>query len=186
MSRQTWFFSLDSVKSGLRILASDGVITQTGQSAGSARAGDPGVGPGAGPAVDGVSPSPHRSARPCDRAPGWLHALQGHGAGFRAAAGGCADPVRRVRARRAGQAAGRRHLCVSRSGTADAGDLRRDSAARSLPIWLYRYPKASDLEIQAEERPIEAIRLARLPGLTAGGFPANGHRSAPGRSPAVG
>ena len=55
-----------------------------------------------------------------------------------------------------------------------------------LPIWLYRYPKASDLEIQAEERPIEAIRLARLPGLTAGGFPANGHRSAPGRWPAVG
>jgi hypothetical protein len=41
VSRQTWFFSLDSVKSGLRILASDGVITLTGQSAGSARAGPP-------------------------------------------------------------------------------------------------------------------------------------------------
>ena len=100
MLRQTWFFSLDSVKSGLRILASDGVITQTGQSSGSAPAGGP-------------------------RA--------------RAAAGGPAGPVRQVGARRAGQAAGRRHLCVSRSGTADAGDLLRDSAARSSPdlaLWL--------------------------------------------------
>jgi hypothetical protein len=36
VSRQTWFFSLDSVKSGLRILASDDVITLTGLPGGAA------------------------------------------------------------------------------------------------------------------------------------------------------
>lgn len=55
-----------------------------------------------------------------------------------------------------------------------------------LPIWLYRCPKASDLEIQAEERPIEAIRLARLPGVTAAGIRRAPPSRAAGRSPAVG
>jgi hypothetical protein len=52
-----------------------------------------------------------------------------------------------------------------------------------LPIWLYRYPNASDLEIQAEERPIEAIRPARRPGRPAGRIPAHGHRSAQAARP---
>jgi 5-dehydro-2-deoxygluconokinase len=47
-----------------------------------------------------------------------------------------------------------------------------------FPIWFYRYPKAPDLEIRADELPIEAIKSARLLWLTGTGLSAEPSRAA--------
>ena len=47
-----------------------------------------------------------------------------------------------------------------------------------FPIWSYRYPKAPDLEIRADELPIEAIKSARLPWVTGTGLSAGPSRGA--------